>query len=95
VGEVDGSNEKDLDLKTEKCILNDQLMAWICYMKASVCLTLPFLQLAVVIAARLFSGEGMWESALNTFAERSWAHYFGHLKDVNAGGTLKLLWYYV
>jgi len=91
-GEVHENGEKE---KTEQCILNDPMLAWICYMKVSLCLSLPFIQLAVVIAARLFSGEGMMAAAQNTFAERSWAHYFDHLKDVGAGGILKLFWYYI
>lgn len=94
-GQVHDIDDKDLGLKAEKCILNDEMLAWSCYMKVSLCVSLPFLQLAVVIAARIFGGGGMWESALSTFAERTWAHYFENLKGVNAGGLLKLIWYYI
>merc|ERR1712007_200284 len=64
-----------LDLeKTEKCILNDEMLAWLSYFKVSVCVTAPILQISVIIAARTCGGTDVWTSASTTFAERSWAH---------------------
>lgn len=88
-----GMSGGDEDL--EKCILNDRMLAWICYVKTSVCVSVPILQLAVIIAARVYLGNAMWQAGIETFKERSWSHYWGHVWSEGTRGWIRLVWTYL
>lgn len=79
----------------DRSILNDHVLAWLCYAKTTACISLPILQLFVIIAARVYLGHSPWEAGIETFKERSWGHYFGHVWSEGHRGWLRLLWTYL
>jgi hypothetical protein len=79
----------------EKSILNDTVLAWICYAKTSLCISIPILQLCVIIAARVYLGNALWEAGVETFKERTWSHYLYQVWHGGGRGCLRLLWAYI
>jgi len=77
----------------DKCILNDQLTVSVTSLKVAVCAFLPLLQLTVVVAAKLLLGAGFFGAAEDTFAERSWSHFAGHVRDQGYAALVPLLEY--
>eukprot|EP00931_Biecheleriopsis_adriatica_P086907 TRINITY_DN61461_c0_g1_i1.p1 TRINITY_DN61461_c0_g1~~TRINITY_DN61461_c0_g1_i1.p1 ORF type:complete len:385 (+),score=59.56 TRINITY_DN61461_c0_g1_i1:61-1215(+) len=83
------------DPAQEKCLLNDQASVALCASKIFTCLSLPLLQLCVVVAARMCLGESAWTSALHSFEERSWSHYLDHVSEVGSKRLSSLVWIYL
>jgi len=80
---------------TEKCILNDEHIAVFTCFRSGICLAMPLLQVSVVIAAKIFLGDGLWQASTKTFGERSWSHYIEHAGNSGLSGAVPLLWYYL
>jgi hypothetical protein len=85
----------DWNRANDKCILSDQSLACIFYLKVLMCVFMPLLQLSVIVAAKVFLGASMWQAASSAFTERSWGHYVQHVSSAGAPGAPKLLWYYL
>lgn len=79
----------------DKCILNDQAALITCSTKIFTCVSVPLLQLCVIVAARVYLGESAWGAAEHSFAERSWGHYLGHVRDVGPNHLSSLVWIYL
>lgn len=60
-----------------------------------MCIAIPFLQLACVVAAKVWLGGGFRNAADSAFAERSWSHYQQHVRSAGRSAFLPLLWYYL
>jgi len=96
--------EADLPLAPEKeceeeiedaCIMNDHGLALVCSAKVFLCITVPMIQLAVIVATRVYLGMDPWNAALHSFQERTWAHYFLHVSEMRAQDVPSLLWLYL
>jgi len=81
--------------KTERCVLNDDLLAIIAVSKIMLCVAVPLLQISVVIAAKVFLGDTLWNASLKAFGERSWTHYVGHARESGMRAAMPLFWYYL
>mmetsp|Transcript_58072 Transcript_58072/g.149507 ORF Transcript_58072/g.149507 Transcript_58072/m.149507 type:complete len:397 (-) Transcript_58072:6-1196(-) len=92
---MDDTGEPALEEMMEKCILNDEVLAFIMFSKSCLCMALPFLQVCVVVAAKVYLGDGLWAAAQHTFNERSMAHYVEHIRERGVSGLAPLLWYYL
>lgn len=85
----------------EKCILNNEGLMLALAGKVLGCLSMPMVQLCVVIASQVYLGHGAWEAANTSFQERTWDHYFDHSHPLRWFGTalrlqpFKLLWMYI
>eukprot|EP00930_Biecheleria_cincta_P088081 TRINITY_DN77317_c0_g1_i1.p1 TRINITY_DN77317_c0_g1~~TRINITY_DN77317_c0_g1_i1.p1 ORF type:complete len:385 (-),score=48.21 TRINITY_DN77317_c0_g1_i1:181-1335(-) len=87
--EVEANEDQD------KCILNDQAALITCSMKIFTCLSVPLLQLCVIVAARVYLGESAWGAAEHSFEERTWGHYLGHVRDIGPNRISSLVWIYL
>jgi len=81
--------------ETEKCILNDEGLMLLCGAKVLCCLSLPLVQLCVVVAAQVYLGHGAWDAANLTFQERSWEHYGEQVMPFAKQSPLTFLWVYL
>ncbi|CAE7558932.1 unnamed protein product [Symbiodinium pilosum] len=79
----------------EKCILNDEGLLLACGGKVLGCLSMPMVQLCVVIASQVYLGHGCWDAASASFQERRWAHYLETLSRFAAQRPFSLLWMYI
>mmetsp|Transcript_73003 Transcript_73003/g.171132 ORF Transcript_73003/g.171132 Transcript_73003/m.171132 type:complete len:378 (+) Transcript_73003:33-1166(+) len=79
----------------ERCILNDEGLMLACGGKVLLCLSMPIVQLCVVIASQVYLGTGIWAAASASFQERTWAHYAARVSQFGEQRPLSLLWMYV
>ncbi|CAJ1358412.1 unnamed protein product [Effrenium voratum] len=85
----------ELEAQQEKCIINDEGLMLLCGAKVLLCLSLPLVQLCVVVAAQVYLGESAWNAANLTFQERTWQHYMHSLSRFALERPLSLAWLYV
>lgn len=83
------------EASTEKCILNDEGLMLLCGAKVLCSLSLPLVQLCVIVAAQVYLGETAWDSASKSFQERSWEHYAQQVSDFAKQRPLTFLWVYL
>lgn len=76
-------------------ILNHSLLAWLCYVRTSLVVSIPILQIFVISAVRVYLGTALWQAGLETFKERTWSHYFKNVWDEGFFGGLRLLWIFL
>ncbi|CAE7530634.1 unnamed protein product [Symbiodinium natans] len=79
----------------DKCILNDDFLLLACAGKVLGCLSMPMVQLCVVIASQVYLGHGFWEAANASFQERTWAHYCEKMSRFAEQRPFSMLWMYV
>ncbi|CAK9004248.1 Uncharacterized protein SCF082_LOCUS8092 [Durusdinium trenchii] len=83
------------ELANDRCILNDEGLTLLCGAKVLCSLSLPLVQLCVIVAAQVYLGRPAWEAAMLSFQERSWEHYFESLGHFAKQRPLTLLWVYL
>jgi hypothetical protein len=100
LGDSGGTNgvntDRDDELSDHSCVLNDDVLSWMVYMRVMVCLLVPFIQLAVIIAARALLGEAdFFQAAEKTFAERTYPHYAANIFNYGSRAIPRLMWFYI
>ncbi|CAE7250308.1 unnamed protein product [Symbiodinium sp. CCMP2592] len=95
--EMDSAPFTKVEEDCEKCILNNEGLMLALAGKVLGCLSMPMVQLCVVIASQVYLGHGAWEAANTSFQERTWDHYFDWIRNALRAQplNLKLLWMYI
>jgi len=93
-GPAEAPAEADAE-EQDRSILNDPLIASSTCLKVMACIALPMLQVSVVVAAKVYAGQGVWQASEEVFNERSWMHYFGHVQEKGTQAFMPLFWYYL
>eukprot|EP00929_Paragymnodinium_shiwhaense_P085145 TRINITY_DN45596_c0_g2_i1.p1 TRINITY_DN45596_c0_g2~~TRINITY_DN45596_c0_g2_i1.p1 ORF type:complete len:431 (-),score=96.56 TRINITY_DN45596_c0_g2_i1:264-1487(-) len=81
--------------RREKTFVTDEFLACMMYFKVSACVFMPLLQLAVVVAAKVFLGASLRHAATSSFQERQWSHYLQHVAHAGVRRAPTLCWYFL